>query len=161
MRLGRLPAGLEDPLHLMEPWPWGKLLMVVFLTLLLAFLVWRRRRRPVEKVLVTPPPLPGSPPPPRGLVEAVGDLRRRYGRTGDFRRACHDLAELVRRHLEHRSGRPYSVLTAGEIRRQEGDTPLARIFGRLAGLQFGRVAPSRRDFDETCDSLIQATQEKP
>ena len=160
MRLGKLPAGLEYPLHLLEPWPWGEILTVIFLAFLLALLVWRRRRRKAPEAPATPPPVPSPVVPTRGLADAVADLRRRYRMTGDTRGACHELAGLVRGHFERLRGRPYTVLTAGEIRRREGDSPLSRLFGRLATLQFGRESPSRQDFDGACDVVLEVT-EKP
>ncbi len=151
---GDLPAGLADPLHLAFPVPW-KLLAVLaaLLVAAIAFALlrrWLRRRRqaPPRKL---PTPVPGPAP---GLADAIAELRRRYRKSRAYRTACHELSTLVRGYLENATRRRYSTLTAGEIRREMGDTRGARFFGALAELQFARRPPTRNDLDGACELAL-------
>ncbi len=160
MTLGRLPAGLAEPLHFDSPFPWTlvKILAGVLVALLLLALVrrWLRRRRQAPSRPL-PAPVPAAEP---GLREAIESIRRRYRGGHAYRDACHELSSLLRRAFEHNTRRSYSTLTAGEIQRQVGDSRVARFFAFLAELQFGRRRPSGNDLDGACDLALDVAREE-
>lgn len=158
MITGRLPSGLVDPLHLPQPVPWK--FLAVLAVLLLAAIVFallkawlgRRRRTPRRPL---PAPVPALP---TGIDAAIESLRRRYRESRAYRAACHELSTLLRLHFEGSSRHRYSTLTAGEIRREVGETRVARFFAFLADLQFGRRQPTGNDLDGACDLAIEIAQ---
>lgn len=152
---GRLPSGLADPLHLPFPVPWkflaalGALLLAAIVFAL--FKAWLRRRQRAPQM-----PLPAPVPSPQpGIAAAVEEIRRRYRKSRAYRAACHELSKLLRSYFESSTRQPYSTLTAGEIRREIGDSRTARFFASLAALQFGRRRPSGNDLDGACDLAIE------
>ncbi len=144
-----LPADLAPVEHMMEPssnWPW-----IVAAALAAWFLrAWWLRRRPAP-VFSPAPTLQTEPPVPslHGIAGEIEALRARYH--DDYRRGCHELAELLREHSERSSTRDFNVLTAREIARTLGETALARVFLLLSDLQFGRKEPDASDFHGICD----------
>lgn len=155
-----LPAGLADPLHLSYPIPW-KLVFGLALLLLAGILfallrAWLRRPRPPR---ATHQPAAAQPR-LSGLADAISGLRQRHRDSVAFRHACHELSTLLRRHYEGATGREYSTLTAGEIRRAVGETAGSRFFSVLADLQFKRSAPTRNDFEGACDLALDVTRQE-
>ncbi len=145
-----LPAGLADPLHLAQPFPFRTLAVIGLLAVLaLLWMLWRRlrRRRPPAPAAAVSPPLS---PPAAGIGAAITAIRGRF-LDADRRRGCHQLSETLRAHLERGGRHRFSTLTAGEIAAAIGDVAVARFFDLLADLQFGRREPSRSDFDGLCD----------
>jgi hypothetical protein len=158
----RLPAGLADPLHLSVPIPWKTIFVVGGWLLAIALLLWlirlwlrRRREAAARRPAPVPPPLPQP-----GLADAIEALRRKHRKSGAFRAACHELSTLLRGYFERSSRRPYSTLTAGEIRRQVGDGTTSRFFGILAELQFRRRQPTGNDLDGVCDLALEVAQKE-
>jgi len=149
----RLPAGLADPAHLLEPWPWQQAFMLVLLSLLAAWLLWKvlRRRGPAP---------PGRPHTGSArldpLTEALEGIRSRATASGNYRRACHELAILVRSAFEGRHGSRVRVLTARELAQTFGEGARTRLIALLAGLRFGRREPTHRDFEAACDLVHEA-----
>ncbi|RMH21336.1 MAG: hypothetical protein D6696_05990 [Acidobacteria bacterium] len=141
-----LPAGLGEPLHLLEPLPHRALVAAGLALLLLAWWAWLRwRRRPAAAE--APPPAAAE----GGVDEAIEAIRRRYGRPGRFRVGCHALAGLLRRHVEGTSGRRLAHLTAREIAAAFGEQAVAGFFPLLAELQFRRREPSADEFHSICE----------
>ena len=148
--MSELPAGLAEPLHILEPsspsyGPW------LLLALLLAWWWWRRRRR---RVVVPPPrvtvPVAPSEPELSGLAAAIESILKRFGGPdADHREGCHQLARELRRHF-HDGRRPFAVWTAREIvaratSAQTIEKRVARLFECLAELQFRRRPPEREE----------------
>lgn len=155
----RLPSGLPDPLHLLQPFPWEGLVPALLL-LLAAYLVqrWRRaRRRAPAKA-----PARTAARPRRGseLAQAVEKIRHRHLRAETYRLGCHELAATLRTQLEAERSQPLTRLTAREIRRILGETPLSRLFDRLDNLQFRRRPPRRHDFRGVCDEALEVVHTK-
>lgn len=156
----QLPAGLADPLHLSYPIPWkllfGLALLLLAGILFALFRAWLRRPRPPKPSQAPVTALPR----PSGIADAIARLRQRHRDAVAFRSACHELSTLVRRYFESSTGRGYSTLTAGEIRREVGETPGSRFFSFLADIQFGRGAPTRNDFEGACDLALDVTRQE-
>lgn len=157
---GKLPSGLADPLHLPPPVPW-KFLALLGAALLAAIVfsllrAWLRRRRRAPKMAL-PAPVPAATP---GIVAAIEDLRRRYRESRAYRAACHELSSILRLYFERSTRRRYSTLTAGEIRRELGETRTTRFFSFLADLQFGRRHPSGNDLEGACDLALEIAREE-
>lgn len=149
-----LPGDLAAPLHLIEPFPWRRALLVATVAALIVatlVLMWRRmlRARRARPRPAPPPPAP-APAPPSGLAAAIAALREQILRVGLFRQGCHELTRLLKAHFEGVEQRPYSTLTAREIGRLVGERPVARLLALLADLQFGRRPPDRDDFEGAC-----------
>ena len=132
----RLPSGLPDPLHLLQPFPWEGLVPALLL-LLAAYLVqrWRRARR-------------------RAPAKAPARTAARPRRGSELAQAV-ELAATLRTQLEAERRQPLTRLTAREIRRTLGETPLSRLFDRLDDLQFRRRPPRRHDFSGVCDEALE------
>ena len=146
-----LPADLAPVEHLMDPspdWPW---ILAAAVAAWILRALWKRRS--------VSPPRPSSPgtrptaPRPStavGIIAQIEALRER--RHDDYRRGCHELAELLREHMGRQSGQiDYTILTAREIARTLGENALSRVFLLLADLQFGRDEPGQSDFHGICD----------
>lgn len=160
----RLPADLADPLHLTVPIPWKTIFVIGALLLVTTLLLWlirvwlRRRRAAAAKRPPALPPLLS----PSGIVAAIEAVRLQHHRTRAFRAACHEISTLLRHYFEDSTKKPYSTLTAGEIRREVGDSATARFFSFLAELQFRREQPTGNDLDGLCDLALEvARQEQP
>jgi hypothetical protein len=150
-----LPAGLSEPLHILEPeggalWPW-----LLALAVLGALILWWRSRRRVQGADTAPVP-PSSPRPTLvpASIRRIEAIQEEALATGAFRQGCHRLAELLRELLQggelgtrvERS----DVLTARELRTRLGDTSFARLLLRLAELRFGVNEPDRGDLSKAC-----------
>ena len=155
-----LPAGLADPLHLPVEVPWkllavlGALLAAAILFALLRSWLRRRRRAPRRPL---PAPVAATAP---GLAQAIEELLRRYRKSGAYRAACHELSTLLRGYFERSTRRRYSTLTAGEIRREVGESRTARFFGFLAELQFGRESPTGNDLNGACELALEVAKKE-
>lgn len=148
---GGLPNGLADPLHFPDAAVAGWLPALGLLTLLWLLSRWWSRRRSPAAALPAPP-VPAPPMPRNALLEALDQLRRQHLGAKTYRQGCHELAALVRGHLERLGAGPlprlpWTRLTAREIRRRAGDQPAARLLSQLAALRFGRAEPGRDDFE--------------
>lgn len=150
-----LPAGLAEPLHLLEPSNWRGWVVAGLATLLVAAIacwVFYRRRFDARR-RIQPRTAQASPPGPheQGIADAIESIRLRFSRRGLARAGCHALSAALRTHLERRKPIRYSILTAREIGRRLGDTPLTRLLALLSDLQFGRREPARGDLEGLCD----------
>lgn len=151
-----LPAGLTDPLHVLDPDAWSVVTLLRNL-LLLALVLWlwhrwsrwRSRRHSPAPTSHRPPP-PPTPQANSALAGAIDDLRRSTLASGDYRQGCHGLARLLREHGERTGRHPLTVLTAPEIAMALGGAPLVTVFQLLADLRFSRAEPSREDFEDVC-----------
>ena len=152
--MNQLPAGLAEPLHLVNPYPYGKALAFLAALLLLALLWawWRRRRRSApSSPAAAPPPIP--PPPPASTIEkAIAEIRLRYVETRRHREGCHELAEVLRTYYEKACGKPLSRLTVREIGTVLGDSAVTALFELLAEMQFRRRQPSSDEFSQICET---------
>ena len=160
MRLGNLPGGLADPLHYQNPFPWTLFKVLAALAvgiLVITLLRWWLGRRQQAPSRPLPAPLPSRP---MSLVASIEEIRRRYRESRDYRQACHELSTLLRWAFESATRRRYSTLTAGEIRRQLGESRIARFFSFLGELQFGRRAPSGNDVEGACDLAIDVARKE-
>lgn len=148
-----LPAGLTDPLHLLEPWWHSPERWLPAVLALLLFWWWlrRRSRRPAPTVRPAPPPAP-LPAPPRAdsLAVAIRELRDRYRASGDLREGLHRLSALLREHLlaflpweERHPGH-----TALELARRFDDTPSGPLLRVLSDLGFAGREPTRDGYDD-------------
>lgn len=151
-----LPAGLSEPLRMLEPagcscWWW----LVV-----LAFLFWLGRRflRWANKVSQEQKgklKKPGAGRRGKGPAARIKALRAKAHETGDYRGGSYHLAETLRQLLqEGRLGKALPrgpFLTARELEAEVGPGPLAALFHRLAVLRFGREAPTAQAFDAVCE----------
>lgn len=152
-----LPAGLAEPLHILDPLPWRALALWALLILLAgAWLLYRRFRR---RSTTVPPPPPGTPPPAADGA-SVSDLREHYGRLRDYRGGCHALASHMRARAGEKSGRRLATLTADEIALAVKDAGVVSVFELLAELQFRRREPSSHDFYGICDLAALALRER-
>lgn len=148
-----LPHGFTEPLHILEPFPWGRLLLLGLVATLVAALVlllwrwWRRSRSATPAVPAAPPPPPAIP----GILDSLEELRRRYLESALHRQGCHALSELLRRHFGGHHDLPFVFLTAQEIAGRAGDTAMTRLLRVLSDLQFARRPPGAGDFDGACD----------
>lgn len=153
-----LPAGLAEPLHLLEPFNWRGLLSAALAAIVLAaiaYLLFRRRRSRGRRVEAPPPgtSLPRSPV--AGIAAAIAAIRGRYSRLRRFRAGCHELSTVLRDHFGQRGRHRYSTLTAREIGERLGDTPMTRLLSLLAELQFGRREPGEADLETICDLAVE------
>ena len=150
--MSSLPVGAADPLHILEPGPevWPKVIAFLLLFSALAFWLWKRSRsRQTE-------PAPEAPAPivePKGDIEHFVDrIRKRFDREGgDFRQGCHALAEGLKEHLALETGKRLSYLTFPEVEQEVGDLPEVPMLELLAGLQFRRLEPTRKEFHNACE----------
>lgn len=148
--MSSLPAGPVDPLHILEPGPevWPKVLAILLLLGALLFWMLRRsQKRPTEQAVTPPPPVEAV----SETVHFVDQIRERFDREGDFRRGCHALAEGLRNHLATETGKKCEHLTRQEIENQVGNLPEVPVLELLAGWQFRRQEPGRKDFHQACD----------
>lgn len=152
-----LPAGLAEPLHILEPWPWRSTLATAVLVTLALLLLrwlwhWWRRRPPAptgERLVV---------PLRRRSVfgEAVEAILHRARESRDFRSACHELALLLRSAWESQRGDRIRYLTAQEIADRFGENRRARLLLTLAELRFGRRTPDENDLEGLCELALEA-----
>lgn len=159
--MNALPHGIADPLHINEPFPlWMVLAAGLLLWLLyrLFRLVQRRRAEPPPSV-VAPPPIPAGA---SGIATVIEAIRRRYRKRKAHRHGCHKLAAALRKHFDRDLERKASLatLTAAEMTRLIGDTPVARLFGVLSELQFYRRPPTRGDFEGACDLALEVAESR-
>lgn len=160
-----LPAGLAEPLHILEP-TWQKAVAFILLALSLALTLWllrRWRRRAAAPAEAPPqPPSPSAPArAPSGIDGAVRALRDEY-RTRR-REGCHELSVLLRAHFERRAGsrrsrRSFATLTAREVGRLLGKEAVREHLLQLSDLQFRRHEPSEREFDRICDRSVEVAR---
>lgn len=181
-----LPAGLAEPLHILEPaaeeggclLP-GLLALFVLAGFLLLWRRWRARRS------ASGAPVPDAPDRSDtvGPLGRISRIRKRYLHRGDRRQGCHELGVVVREALEREipgmvasagpgGGRAWrrrprlETLTGREIAALvEGALPeegaAVRFLPLLELQQFGRVAPDRETFAELCDLAAEAVRELP
>lgn len=148
-----LPAPLADPLHILEPGPWRKVLVVTVLAAVVFWLFWLWvRRRLAARSEPSPPPVAPSL---GAFAEAIEAIRRRTGESQRFRHGCHELAELLRGRLRTRHGDGLAYLTALEIEaRLEGDAG-AELLVEVSATRFARRPPNTRLFDGLCDRALE------
>lgn len=174
-----LPGSLAEPLHILEPAAESSVLpWLLALALVAALLAWWIRHRARRQAPAAPDVVVRVSKEGRGIVGRIRRLRQKYLHRYDRREGCHELAMVLRDHLETRvdamvatAGRadsaawrrrpPLSVLTAREIAALLGDGSLARFLVRLAGHQFGRIEPDQRTFVELCDLAEEAVKRTP
>jgi hypothetical protein len=159
---GDLPAGLGDPLHLLEPSnvdTWLPSLLATLLGLLLTW-AWRRwkAKRSQKPAPTTTRPRPVAAGASGSVLDEVAALRRRHARSRTFREGCHALASTLRQHLERARdsgagdpGAPIPTLTAREMAARLGDPLIGSLFELLEELQFRRREPRKTDFLGVCD----------
>ena len=159
-----LPAGLGEPLHLLEPSNLGAWLGPLLAALLGSLLIglWRRLRgrRPVAPA-PAPRPVVTAEPSHGTILETLAELRKRHGRAKSFREGCHELASTLRQHFERRTpalGAPLTTLTARELGERLGDPFAASLFALLEELQFRRREPGSSDFYGVCDMATEAIE---
>jgi len=149
--MNELPVDLAPPLHLMEPGglsAWWLLFLPLLAYLLTRWL--KGRHAPVPSAAAAPLP-PALHIRPSGLAAEIDALHKQYKGKSDYRRGCHQLAKLLRRHVAGSV-----ALTAREIASTLGDVGITKIFPLLAELQFSREEPRRSDFSGICE-LAQET----
>lgn len=151
--MNQLPVDLAEPLHLWNPYPYGKVLFWLA-AVALATLVWawrrRSRRRAAEVAVPRAAPAPPPAPAASGIWSVINQIRKRY-QDRDPRQGCHALSEALRSYYEKASRKPLSTLTAREIAAVVGDSAVAAFFELLAELQFRRRAPSRDELRGICN----------
>lgn len=149
--MNEFPTDLAVPLHLLNPYPYGKALLWLAAAALGALLWawWRRTRRRSADVAV-PRAVPAPPSPAAsGIWSTINQIRNRY-QDADPRRGCHELSEALRSHHEKASRKRLSTLTAREIAAAVGDSAVGTFFELLAELQFRRRDPSRDELRDIC-----------
>lgn len=168
---GDLPAGLGDPLHLLEPSnvdTWLPSLLATLLGLLLTW-AWRRWKakqgRKAEPTTARPRPVAAGGA--DSVLNEVAALRRRHARARTFREGCHALASTLRHHLERTRdsgagdpGPPIPTLTAREMDARLGDPLVVGFFELLEELQFRRWEPEKTDFLGVCDLATEILVER-
>ncbi len=153
--MSSLPVGAADPLHILEPGPevWPKVIAFLLLFGALAYWLWKRKRSRSTEPEVEP-----TSPVVEPLAESehfVDRIRKRFDREGgDFRQGCHALAEGLKQHLATETGKPMATLTFPEVEQEVGDLPEVPMLELLAGLQFRRVEPTRKEFHNACELTL-------
>ena len=159
-----LPAGLGEPLHLLEPSNdglWLGSLLATLLGLLLTWLWrrWRNRRPVITTPIRKPTPVVRDRSGP--ILETLAELRKRHGQAKSFREGCHELASTLRQYFERRAsspGAPMTTLTARELGDRLADPFIGSLFVLLEELQFRRREPGSSDFYGVCDMATEALE---
>jgi hypothetical protein len=146
-----LPAGLADPLHMLEPEPSQWQAFVAAVALLALFAWWQHRRWRRRTSTPEPPP---APPPASGVFErTVEAIRDRARKSRRYRRGCHELGVYLRQVLAAEN-ESLERLTAREISRRLGEDGRTRLLTLISDSRFGKRPPDRDDLDTFCDLAL-------
>ena len=148
-----LPAGLADPLHILEPWPWRALVIGLAGGALAVWLVWRWVRGRLDRAGVE------SAPGPEVVTlsafgEAVEGIRERARESSFFRLGCHELAGLLRGRLRSRHGESFAYLTAQEAAARLRGDGCAELLVDVSTARFARRIPDAAVLDALCDRAL-------
>lgn len=149
-----LPGDLAPPLHILEPFPLGAVLLVAALAGLLALLVmWRKRRKRAPSPATSPPRAMVRPAP--GFASEIRELYTRHLVAQSYREGCYELTELSRDRWRKAGHLRSATRTAREVHRERGDTALSQLLLMLAKLRFGSIEPGAEAFQQACDTAIE------
>ncbi len=151
-----LAVETREPLRLIEPFPWGRVVVLTVLTGTVLWLAGRVVLRWLRAPRTGKVEVPVAPLDP--FEEALIRLRKRTRESLDYRRGCHELARLVREDYAARRGGQVETWTAAESVRMHADDAGAVLLQQIAGTRFGRRPPVAATFDALCELALETWQ---
>jgi len=147
-----LPAPLAEPLHILEPWPWRSVLVVLVVGGLLLWTLrrWLKNRRNRTDSDAGPLPKVES-----AFAREVTAIRQRAVESSFYRLGCHELADLLRGVLRRRHGERFAYLTARETATRLVGDGFAGLLVDASAARFGRSIPDKRLLTELCSRALE------